>query len=332
MKTSVSVGISGRQSMASWGAFAAALEAEGVDRIWLIDSQVSMKDMYVGLVVAALSTARIELGSGVTNVITRHPSVTANAIAAVAEVSSGRAILGLGAGDSAVHGIGKAPSKIDEMGAALEFFRAVLGGEEGTWAGRRFALPFPAKPVKLYVAASQRRMCTLGGRLADGVILMGPAQPDVVRRQVEWVREGVKEAGASHHVEVSFIATTSVSDDPHDAVEHVRAWATGQARLLADFAELPEGLTRYRAELDAAKEAYTYREHLSTYASHGRVISDELVRELAVAGPPADCAGRLTDLLACGVDSLIFPLVGRGRLERLRTLERRLFPLIERRT
>jgi len=39
----VSVGISPRQSFDSWAAFVAGLEAEGVRRIWVIDSQLAMR-------------------------------------------------------------------------------------------------------------------------------------------------------------------------------------------------------------------------------------------------------------------------------------------------
>src|SRR5205823_5049219 len=67
----VSVGISPRQSFESWAGFMAALEAEGVGRVWVIDSQLAMKDVYAGLVVAALNTKWLDLGTGVTNAVTR---------------------------------------------------------------------------------------------------------------------------------------------------------------------------------------------------------------------------------------------------------------------
>src|SRR6266849_1058777 len=47
----VSVGISPRQSFDSWASFVRGLEAEGVQRVWVIDSQLAMKDVYAGLVV-----------------------------------------------------------------------------------------------------------------------------------------------------------------------------------------------------------------------------------------------------------------------------------------
>jgi 5,10-methylenetetrahydromethanopterin reductase len=286
----VSVGISPRQSFQSWGEFVAGLEAEGAGRVWVIDSQLAMKDVYAGLVVAALKTKRIGLGTGVTNAVTRHPTVTANALAAVNEISGGRAILGLGAGDSALYGIGLKPQKVAEVEEAVAFFRSSIG------------------EVPIYLAVSQQRMCELAGRVADGAILMGPAQPDMVRRQVDWIR------AAGRDVEITLIAPTSTD------IEDVRSWASTQARLLSHHKELPESLIPFRDEIARSAESYDYAEHLSTHAQHQSVVSDDLVRALGVVGTPDDCAARLRDLRDCGVDTFIFPLAGRNRIERWRRL------------
>jgi len=288
----VSAGISPRQSFESWARFVAGLEAEGVRRIWVIDSQLAMKDVYAGLVVAALNTSRIGLGTGVTNAVTRHPSVTANAIAAVGEISHGRAILGLGAGDSALYGIGLQPQKVAEVEEAIAYFRSAVGS------------------IPLYLAVSQERMCNLAGRVADGAIVMGPAQPDMVRRQVEWIRSGQPRPG----FEIAFIAPTSTE------IEDVRSWASTQARLLTHHKELPAGLARFRDEIQRSAETYDYSRHLSVNAEHGDAVSDELVRTMAIVGSPDECAQRLRDLRSAGVDNFIFPLAGRHRLDRWRRI------------
>lgn len=311
----VSVGISPRQSLESWAAFVAALEAEGVRRIWVIDSQLAMKDVYAGLTVAALNTRHVGLGTGVTNAVTRHPTVTANAIAAIAEISRGRALLGLGAGDSAVYGVGLKPQKVAEMEDAITFFRAVLGGGEGQLGGRRYRLPHMAGSVPIYLAVSQERMCDLAGRLADGAIVMGAAQTDMVRRQVGWIENGLKAAKRSRgELEVAFMATMSTE------LDDVRSWASTQARLLGHYRELPDSLLRFRDEFARSADSYDYAEHLSTHAGHSVAVSDDLVRALAIVGTPDECAARLRDLQATGIDSLIFPLAGRGRLETWRKL------------
>ncbi|HKW73188.1 MAG TPA: LLM class flavin-dependent oxidoreductase [Candidatus Dormibacteraeota bacterium] len=286
----VSVGISPRQSFDSWASFVRGLEAEGVARVWVIDSQLAMKDVYAGLVVAALNTSRIGLGTGVTNAVTRHPTVTANAIGAVAEISGGRAILGLGAGDSALYGIGLKPQKVAEVEEAIGFFRAHL---EAT--------------IPIYLAVSQQRMCELAGRDADGAIVMGPAQPDMVRRQVDWIRSSRPH---DKPFEIALIAPTSTD------IEDVRSWASTQARLLSHHKELSPSLARFSEEIKRSAESYDYAEHLSTRADHSAAVSDEMVRTLGVVGTPDECATRLRELRSAGIDRFIFPLAGRGRIER----------------
>jgi 5,10-methylenetetrahydromethanopterin reductase len=289
----VSAGISPRQSFESWGKFVADLEDEGVRRVWVIDSQLAMKDVYAGLVVAALNTKRIGLATGVTNAVTRHPSVTVNAIAAVHELSGGRAILGLGAGDSALYGIGLKPQKVADVEQAIAYFRGHID-----------------ETIPIFLAVSQERMCSLAGRAADGAVVMGPAQPDMVRRQVEWIRS----SSARSNFEIAFIAPTSTD------IEDVRSWASTQARLLAHHRELPDSLARFRDEIERSAETYDYTAHLSTRAEHSAAVSDELARQLAVVGTTSECAARLGELREAGVDTFIFPLAGRQRAARWRKL------------
>lgn len=331
MSVSISIGVGPRERLTDWMAFSADLERAGVDETWLIDSQLAMKDVYVGLAATALRTERMRLGTGVTNLLTRHPTVTANAIAAIAELSGGRALLGIGAGDSAVYGIGERPSRVAEVEAGIAFLRAVLTGGEGEWDGRTFSLAQEVAPTPVYLAVSQPRMCRLAGRLADGAIVMGPAQPDLLARQLEWILEGVQAAGrARSDIRICFIATLSARESPEAALADVRSWAVAQARLQADVRELPASLAPFADEIARAKADYDYGEHLSTRAGHQQVISDELVRTLAIAGTADDCLPRLEALLDTGVDDLIFPLMGRGRLERLQVLTRRIAPALRR--
>ncbi len=65
-------------------------EAAGFDGLFMTDSQNLWLECWVVLTVVAKATSRLKLGPGVTNPITRHPSVTANAAASLQEVSGGR--------------------------------------------------------------------------------------------------------------------------------------------------------------------------------------------------------------------------------------------------
>jgi 5,10-methylenetetrahydromethanopterin reductase len=330
MSISISIGISPRESLRDWMRFCGEAEQGGVSEMWLIDSQLAMKDVYTGLSLAALATERMTLGTGVTNLHTRHPTVTANAIAAVAELSGGRAALGLGAGDSAVYGLGRKPSKVAEVREALSFFSDVLNQRTGTWEQREYELAQSAPATPVHLAVSQPRMCRLAGELADGAIVMGPAQPDLLARQLGWIEEGLARGGRDRsQITIGFITTLSMSDDPERALRDVRSWSSAQARLQADAVDLPASLEPFAEELARAKAGYDYGEHLSTRAGHQGTVSDELVRTLAVAGSPQECTARVRGLLDTGVDSLIFPLMGTGRLERLASIREHILPVID---
>ena len=88
------------------------IEAAGWDGMLVVDSQNLSGDPYVALAMAATGTTRLGLGTGVTNSVTRHAAATATAITSVNRVSNGRAVLGIGRGDSALAHLGRAPARL----------------------------------------------------------------------------------------------------------------------------------------------------------------------------------------------------------------------------
>ncbi len=78
-------------------ALARRAEALGYRAAWVGDEGFG-QDPYVALTAIAAETTTIRLGPGITNPYTRHPAVTAVAIASLDAYAGGRAFLGLGAG------------------------------------------------------------------------------------------------------------------------------------------------------------------------------------------------------------------------------------------
>ena len=161
---------------------AAAAEAAGSDGLALVDSQNLAGDCYVGLALAAKATTRLRLGTGVTNPITRHPAATAAAIAAVHAESDGRAVLGIGRGDSALAHLGYAPAPVAVFERALARIQGYLRGEE---------VPF----------ADDANLATLG--LADA--------PKTSRRA--WVGERSRWNGVGCTAVIGTAASSSVRPD-----------------------------------------------------------------------------------------------------------------------
>jgi alkanesulfonate monooxygenase SsuD/methylene tetrahydromethanopterin reductase-like flavin-dependent oxidoreductase (luciferase family) len=142
------------------------------------------------------------------------------------------------------------------------------------------------------------------------------------------VESGLREAGRRRQeIEIRLVTTTSAREHVPDALDDVRSWASTEARLLADHAELPPALESFRGEIERARDEYDYSQHLSTHAGHRGTVSDELTRTLAVAGTAEECGRRIGGLLGAGIDGCIFPLMGGGRLERLRVLRDAVLPV-----
>ncbi len=111
------------------GDFAERAERVGWDGMAVVDSQNLSGDVYVALTIAASRTERLGLATAVTNPVTRHPAVTASAIASVHAFSNGRATLGIGRGDSSLAHLGRAPASVGVFASYLDALQTFLRGE-----------------------------------------------------------------------------------------------------------------------------------------------------------------------------------------------------------
>ncbi|TFF85378.1 MAG: 5,10-methylenetetrahydromethanopterin reductase [Promethearchaeota archaeon] len=75
-------------------------EESGFEYVWITD-HYNNRNVYSTLTAIALNTDKIKMGTGVTNAVLISPAWTAAAIQTIDEISGGRAILGIGAGDKA---------------------------------------------------------------------------------------------------------------------------------------------------------------------------------------------------------------------------------------
>jgi 5,10-methylenetetrahydromethanopterin reductase len=113
-------------------------EEVGFSHIWVGDSHLIWREAYINMAAMALNTTKVKLGTGVTNPLTRHPSVSASGYATLEEYAPGRMIVGIGLGDSSVETMGMKPSTLANFEKSLEQMRQILDGKEaelptGTW-------------------------------------------------------------------------------------------------------------------------------------------------------------------------------------------------------
>lgn len=314
----LSMGVSPRESLPGIADLAAEAEAQGCEALWFIDFQLGMKDVYAAMYLAATSTTRLRIGPAVTNLVTRHPTVTANAMTALDELSGGNAMLGLGAGWSAVHGAGGRPSGVADLRRGIDELRELFTGNEVELYGSTVQLATAQRQIPIYLAVSQPGMLRLAGETADGAILMGAADPEVCQWQLGFLREGLERSGRRREdIEIDLFVTMSIDDDQEKALDDVRAWAVSQAATMAVWKHFPASFERFRPQFAAAADQYHLVDHLSRHASHKGVVSDEFVRTVAIAGTPEECAARVRALLDLDIDRITFALLSGGRRRRL---------------
>src|SRR5262249_23773162 len=116
-------------------ALAQLAERTGYDFLWIADERF-FREVYASLTLCALRTERVKLGPCVTDPYSRHPALTAMAIATLDEISGQRAVLGLGAGVSGFRELGIARDKPGVgLREAVEGIRKLLAGETVKYPG-----------------------------------------------------------------------------------------------------------------------------------------------------------------------------------------------------
>lgn len=285
--------------------FARTVEACGYEKLWITDSHQLYADPYVALTACASATDDVEVSPGVTNPLTRHSTVTADAIASVDEVADGRASLAVGAGDSAVYSIGETPASVDELRAAAVTIGRLLDGETVVFGDVPFELAL-ARDVPVHVAAEGPRTLEMAGEVADGVVFGGGTEPDVVERGLEHVRRGAEGAGRSlADVHVSVLAPACVADTRAEGVAALMDVLEPIAYHNFSFS-VEDAPATLRAELRELVERHDMRQHGRADADPARetsaAVREYLGERFAIAGPASQCRERIERLAARGVD------------------------------
>ncbi|HWN04499.1 MAG TPA: LLM class flavin-dependent oxidoreductase, partial [Candidatus Dormibacteraeota bacterium] len=195
-------------------------EELGFDLVGIADTPGNALDPWVAMTLAAAATSRVRLATCVTNLVTRHPSITASAAASVDLAAGGRTILGIGAGHSGVANVGGAPTRAAELGEGLAFLKTALSGAPASWRGAATHLPWVKRPVPVYAAASGPAALRATGAVADGAFVnygLGAAE---VARVRGLIAEGAVAAGRpASAVDVWSIACLDVAERREDALD-----------------------------------------------------------------------------------------------------------------
>ncbi|HLT20182.1 MAG TPA: LLM class flavin-dependent oxidoreductase [Thermomicrobiales bacterium] len=294
---------------------AAYAECAGFSHFWIPDERF-FREVYSLCAVAAAATSRIQVGPCVTDPFTRHPALTAMAIATLDEISGGRALLGLGAGISGFSELGiqhrrtarRASESIHLIRRLLTGEPVELHGDVLSFSGQLNFKP-PRDQIPTYLAAGGPMMLRAGGMLADGVIIEGCVAPGTLERAYDVVDLGASYVGRDPKA-IDIVARIDIAvDDSLDA-----AYDALRPRIARKFLHSGPGFVTFLArgltvpdelrEL-AAKAGYGYTWDAATLARVGDALPRSFIDAFAIAATPEGLGERLHELVARGASQIL---------------------------
>jgi 5,10-methylenetetrahydromethanopterin reductase len=265
--------------------------------------------------------------------------VTACAALSLQVESDGRAILGLGRGDSSVQRIGKTQDPVASFERYVARVQGYLRGEavdrDGFASRLEWLERVRAPKVPVEVAATGPRVIAAAARQADRICFAVGADPSHLRAAVAHARAEAKAAGRDP---ASLRLGAFVNCVLHDNVAVARDALRGAVATFARFSALPGSpLERLPAPLrrtaEYLRQHYDMREHTRSGVEHTSGVGDDFVDWFAVAGPVERALPRFRALAEIGLD-FVHVIPGSSNVPRelaassLATLGRDLLPAL----
>jgi F420-dependent oxidoreductase-like protein len=220
-------------------------EDSGFDSLWVMDHlyqievvappEDPMLEAYTLLGALAARTHQIQLGTMVTGVTYRNPALLAKIVTTLDVISSGRAILGIGAAwnDDEHAGYGydfpAAGERLDRLEEALQIIRAMFTEQAPTFEGRHYRInqvlnnpkPIRGRIPVLIGGGGEKRTLRLVAQYGDACNLFG--DPDAVRHKLDVLERHCADVGRDP-AEITKTILYTVSD-PATAADKIAAFA-----------------------------------------------------------------------------------------------------------
>src|SRR5262249_51769666 len=283
------------------------VEGMGFDSLVFADTQNITPEVWGQLMLAARDTERIELGTGVTNPGTRDAAVTASAALALQVESDGRAVCGIGRGDSSLGKIGRGPVPVDDFERYIERLQGYLRGDEvdrdGTTSRLEWLATANVPKVPLEIAATGKRVIEVAARHAERIVFAVGADEDRLARSIEIARRAAASSGRQPDaLRLGAWINAVILPD----VAAARAGVRGGLSVFAHFS----GFSGMKTEtMDPAlreaalhlRQHYDFRDHGRADASHAQALDDAFVDRFGIVGPVETAVPRFARFKGRGV-------------------------------
>ncbi|AKG90887.1 Coenzyme F420-dependent N5,N10-methylene tetrahydromethanopterin reductase [Geoglobus ahangari] len=275
-------------------------------------------------------TERVLLGTCVSDVVRRHPAQLLQAAVTLDEMSGGRAVLGLGAGE----GMNLLPFGMDMRQAVsrleegLRVIRLLMVGENVSFTGRFFRLRnatlSPRRRVRLWIAGNSPRTIELTARHGDGWI---PTATIGVKGYREALKRIRSLGGKS--VTPALFAYTVVAEDGDEARRTIEL----PGKMIALLSpKRDEFLRKTGVEVDfpdILRFEFT-RENVRRALEVAKEIPFDLVEERYIYGSPDEVVEKIERFISAGVEHFVLtPLVSHtAYMDNLKLIAERVIPYV----
>jgi len=268
------------------GQLAEHADRYGYAMIGIADTPGNAMDPWMAATLVAPACREARVALCVTNLLTRHPAVSAAAIASLD--FRGRAILGLGAGHSGTKNLGLGKSTAQELADAVVFIKTLLTGAPATLGTAAAHLPWVQRAAPVFLAGSHRRTLEAAGRLTDGAFVNFGLGADNIKASQAHLANGAKAGGRRiHDLEVWQIAALDCSEEREVARNKIGA-------MLAFLAGYVIGNKNLAAR---GVPAVKLVQELGLF--------DYLSQRLSICGNPDDCLKQALAAKAAGAQRLM---------------------------
>ena len=298
------------------------------------------RDMFARLGAATQVTQRIGLGTSVVDPYTRHPAVTAQACATLAELAPGRlrVVMGSGSHFETLPGYGN-PKPVAALREAARLMQALWAGEKITLDGqvvkfRDGALDWkPSQIPPLYIASRGPQILKLAGEIADGILIGSFATAAGIEYAKQHIRSGLAAAKRDWaDIRMCSWIYMSVLDRRDEAVpEGIRRGVSfafwSSRKVLSEMADelAPDISDAFRKFIREAPHEWS----AEIMGELRRLIPRGLIDSLAVVGTAPQIVARLKLLEAVGIEEVIiwpFPKDGQTTEEFMGKLAHEVLP------
>lgn len=334
-------------------------EELGYDFLWVpdhlsdIQPATSIYDAWSVLGYIGARTEKVMLGSGVTDIQRMHPAKTASTVATLDNLTGGRAILGIGAGEvmnTKPYGI-----EWETTEKRIQRLREYIGVAKALWSssyekqvgydGKFYNFkeahlslkPFRQPRPPIYIGAfSSNSMLEVTGELADGWYPGAYFSPATFRQKCKVIHEAVSRSGRKSGAIDLMANVPVVFADDNETMDMVR---NSFKKSLV--------INRYMLRLLGEEEAYETVSKTLLYQliaptpAYGKVL-DKMVRELPVSedaldrgisemmavGTPSQCVEKVARFVKAGATHIFLSSIVGSDDETLETFAAKVIPAL----